>query len=262
MDDITKDNWKEADLNVDSLWIIGERDKSGKHANVYHGNFIPQIPNQLIRRYTKENNTVMELFSGGGTTLFECEKLRRNYIGFDINKQIIAYVQEKMQSCTQIKYAICDCDVTDAQEFNTLAANVCNEQGIEKVDFLIVHPPYLDIVKFTQDKRDLSQISDLNTFMDKFVDAMRNSLAFLKKDKYFAIVAGDIYKKSEVVPLAFYMMNAIKQSFNVKMKGIIIKNIEGNKGKLGVQDIWKYRAMKSDYFLFKHEYIFVFKKMD
>lgn len=262
MDDITKDNWKEADLNVDSLWIIGERDKSGKHANVYHGNFIPQIPNQLIRRYTKENNTVMELFSGGGTTLFECEKLRRNYIGFDINKQIIAYVQEKMQSCTQIKYAICDCDVTDAQEFNTLAANVCNEQGIEKVDFLIVHPPYLDIVKFTQDKRDLSQISDLNTFMDKFVDAMRNSLAFLKKDKYFAIVAGDVYKKSEVVPLAFYMMNAIKQNFNVKMKGIIIKNIEGNKGKLGVQDIWKYRAMKSDYFLFKHEYIFVFKKMD
>ena len=35
MDDIPKDNWKEADLNVDSLWIISERDKSGKHANVY-----------------------------------------------------------------------------------------------------------------------------------------------------------------------------------------------------------------------------------
>ena len=70
---IAKDNWKETDLNVDSLWIIGERDKSGKHANVYHGNFVPQIPNQLIRRYTQEGDTVMELFSGGGTTLFECE---------------------------------------------------------------------------------------------------------------------------------------------------------------------------------------------
>ena len=41
-------------INVDSLWLIDERDKSGKHTNVYHGNFIPQIPNQLIRRYTKE----------------------------------------------------------------------------------------------------------------------------------------------------------------------------------------------------------------
>lgn len=36
MDDITKDNWKDADLNVDSLWIIGERDKSGKHANGHY----------------------------------------------------------------------------------------------------------------------------------------------------------------------------------------------------------------------------------
>ena len=56
-------------------------------------------------------------------------------------------------------------------------------------------------------------------------------------------------------------MDAIKQSLNVKMKGIIVKNIEGNRGKLGAQDIWKYRALKSDYFLFKHEYIFVFKKL-
>mgnify|MGYP003530513947 CR=1 FL=1 len=254
-------NWREVDLNVDSLWIIGERDKSGKHANVYHGNFIPQVPDQLIRRYTREGDTVLELFSGGGTTLFECEKLKRNYIGFDINKQIIDYVRGKMQPSTQIKYEICDCDVADFTEFNQAAINVCNEQGIEKVDFLIAHPPYLDVVKFTQDKRDLSQISDIDTFMSKFVDAMRNGLSFLAKDKYFALVAGDIYKRSEVVPLAFYMMDAVKKNFNVKMKGVIIKNIEGNKGKLGSQDIWKYRALKRDYFLFKHEYISVFKKM-
>ena len=40
MEQINKENWKEADLNVDSLWIINERDKSGKHANVYHS---PQL---------------------------------------------------------------------------------------------------------------------------------------------------------------------------------------------------------------------------
>ena len=93
------------------------------------------------------------------------------------------------------------------------------------------------------------------------MDAVRGGLSFLKKSKYFAIVGGDVYKQSEVVPLAFYMMDAIKRNFNVKMKGIIVKNIEGNRGKLGTQDIWKYRALQSDYFLFKHEYIFVFKKV-
>ncbi len=262
MDKITKDNWKETDLNVDSLWIIDERDKSGKHANVYHGNFIPQIPNQLIRRYTREGDTVMELFSGGGTTLFECEALGRDYIGFDINKQIMNYVAEKMAGCDTIHFSNCDCDVTDEVSFKEQADKVCQERGIEKVDFLIAHPPYMDIVKFTQDKRDLSHISCLDGFLDKFRLAMANGMAYLRKGKYLAVVGGDIYKQGEVVPLAFHMMNVIKQNFNVKMKGIVIKNIEGNKGKLGTQDIWKYRALQSDYFLFKHEYVFVFKKMD
>ena len=58
MKNIDKNNWKKTDINVDSLWVIPERDKSGKHSNVYHGNFIPQIPNQLIRRYTEENDLV------------------------------------------------------------------------------------------------------------------------------------------------------------------------------------------------------------
>ncbi|EAJ6415095.1 DNA adenine methylase, partial [Campylobacter jejuni] len=52
----------------------------------------------------------------------------------------------------------------------------------------------------------------------------------------------------------------IKQNFKVKLKGIVIKNIEGNRGKLGINAIWRYRALRSDYYIFKHEYIFVFKK--
>ena len=37
------------------------------------------------------------------------------------------------------------------------------------------------------------------------------AINYLKKNKYFAIVIGDVYKKSEVVPLGFYIMNTIKQ---------------------------------------------------
>jgi DNA modification methylase len=76
--------------------LIDKRASSGKHENVYHGNFIPQIPNNLIRRYTKEEDVVLDIFMGSGTTLFECETLNRNFIGFDINQKIIDYVTNKM----------------------------------------------------------------------------------------------------------------------------------------------------------------------
>ncbi len=80
--DIDLKTWKSCDINTDSLWLIQKRDRSGKHENMYHGNFIPQIPNQLIRRYTKQNDTIMEPFMGSGTALFECEQFNRKYIGF------------------------------------------------------------------------------------------------------------------------------------------------------------------------------------
>ena len=259
MEKVNTENWKELDFNVDGLWLINERDKSGKHANVYHGNFVPQIPNQLIRRYTSEKELVLELFTGSGTTLYECETLNRDYIGFDINDEIIDYVNSKMAG-TNITYRVNNCDVTDAAKFDESMKASLELVNREKADFLIAHPPYLDIVKFTEKSEDLSQIEDLNLFLSKLQQAFKNALTYLEKGKYFAVVMGDVYKKSEVIPLGFYTMYMIKKNFKVKMKGIIVKNIEGNRGKLGAQNIWKYRAMKSDYYLFKHEYIFVFKK--
>lgn len=254
-------DWEQSDINVDSLWLIPERGKQGKHKNIYHGNFVPQIPNQLIRRYTDVGEIVLEIFSGSGATLFECENLKRNYIGFDINTSIIDYVNNQMEDCADIVYAIKNVDVTNTEEFSSSIEEWMGEINKERVDFMIAHPPYLDIVKFTDDKRDLSNVADVDIFLEKLIVAISNGFKYLKKNGYFAIVAGDIYKKSEVIPLAFMIMDSVRRSLKVKMKGVIVKNIEGNRGKLGTQDIWKYRALRSDYFLFKHEYIFVFKKL-
>ncbi|GHS91446.1 hypothetical protein FACS1894139_07050 [Planctomycetales bacterium] len=259
MFDENSKNWQESDINVDSLWLIGERDKSGKHRNLYHGNFIPQIPDQLLRRYTRENDVVIDLFAGSGTTLFECEKLRRRFIGFDLNLEVIDFVNSQMRGAAT-KYFLHNGDVVNQENTAARVAESLAAFDRQSADFLIAHPPYLDIVKFTNLPEDLSQIADIKIFLPKFMQALANALPFLARNKYFAVVIGDVYKKSEVVPLGFYVMDAIKRRFKVKLKGVVVKNIEGNRGKLGQQNIWKYRALHSDYFIFKHEYIFVFKK--
>ena len=69
--DLNLDNWKESEILTDSLWIFDKREKTGKHNGFYHGNFIPQIPRQLILRYTKKGEIVFDPFVGSGTTAYE-----------------------------------------------------------------------------------------------------------------------------------------------------------------------------------------------
>ena len=257
---IDKEHWKEIDLNVDSLWIIGPRAKGGKHTNIYHGNFAPQIPNEMIRRYTEEGDTVLDMFMGSGTTLYECESLNRNYIGFDINQEIIDLVNEKMIGLSPITYKIHNCDILDQQAVHLSLTEDLNEMKAKKVDLVISHPPYWDIIKFTDKPYDLSNIVELNDFLDAFETSVRNIWGQIKKNGHLVLVAGDIYRDGSVVPLAFLMMDRIRTNFKVWLKGIVIKDMVGNRAKLGTEAIWRYRALKNGNFLFKHEYIFVFRK--
>ena len=259
--DFDMKNWKEIDCNTDSLWIIKERDKSGKHKNIYHGNFIPQVPNELIKRYTNKHDLVFEPFMGSGTTLFECENLNRKYIGFDINPEMIEYVSIAMNDNKENKdYYIANCNSLNIKQVNENFNKAFKYFQTKTYQFALLHPPYMNIVKFTDNKNDLSNIDNLDIFLSKLKQVCENTLKYLDKNRYFAIVIGDIYKNSEVIPLSFYCMDMIKKSFNVKLKGTIVKNIEGSRGKLGVGGIWRYRALNSDYYIFKHEYIFIFKK--
>lgn len=257
---LDKEHWKDLDLNVDSLWLIGPRAKGGKHNNLYHGNFVPQIPNQMIRRFTEEGDLVLDMFVGSGTTLFECENLKRNFIGFDINQSIIDEVNCKMSNVSDIQYVIHNIDISKESEVKNSIESDLKSYKKPKVDLIISHPPYWDIIKFTDKEEDLSHISDLKTFIEVYVSTVKNVWQYLKSKKYFILVIGDIYKESEIVPLSFYLMYAIKKNFNCKLKGIVVKDMIGNRAKIGQESLWKYRALRNGTFLFKHEYVFVFKK--
>ena len=258
--DFDKENWRDADLNVDSLWIIGPRAKGGKRTNVYHGNFAPQIPNNMIRRFTDEGDVVLDLFMGSGTTLYECENLHRDFIGFDINTEIIDFVGNNMLDCKDIHFIIHNHDVADIEGAKGLIMKDLQKLEKKFVDLVIAHPPYLDIIKFTNKAEDLSNITDIQQFTDKFVSSMHSGVDLLKPKKHFVLVIGDIYRNSEVVPLGFYLMDAIKKNFNCKLKGIVVKDMIGNRAKIGSEALWRYRALRNGNFLFKHEYVFVFRK--
>ncbi|MDR2526955.1 MAG: site-specific DNA-methyltransferase [Rickettsiales bacterium] len=262
-------NWKElTDIETNSLWIVSKRDNSGKHSNFYHGNFIPQIPQQFIKRYTKKEDVVLDAFLGSGTTAYECEKLERNFIGIDLNPEMVEYVKKNLQNnkdelnlkqtTNKIFFECIEGDSADENTFKQVEKII--KENNKKAQLVLLHPPYFDIIKFSDKKQDLSNASTTKEFLNMFAKVVKNCKNVMTNNGYLIIVIGDKYANSEWIPLGFYCMQEAQKQ-GLLLKSIIIKNMEGNRAKQNQDAIWRYRALNSDYYIFKHEYIYVFKNI-
>ena len=255
--DLDLKNWKDIDLDMNSLWIISERKKWWKHDNFYHGNFIPQIPEHFIKRYTKTWGWVFDPFLWSSTTAIECEELWRNIVWVDIQKELINRANELITSKKIKKEFICWNSKTT--KVKKIIEVFLKENWQEWFDLALLHPPYDDIIKFTDSSDDLSNCKTTEKFYKEFSKILKNTYNLLNEWWYCVIVIWDKYKNSEWIPLWFGCMNEAQKIW-FKLKSIIVKNMEWIRWKWGNWAIWKYRALNSDYYLFKHEYILVFKK--
>ena len=257
INDLDMSRWKELDdVWLDSLWIIPNRDNSGAHDGHYHGNFVPQIPHQLLTRYTKAGDYVLDPFAGSGTTLIEAQRMGRNSIGIELQADVAMEAIKRIHS-EQKEGVVADTFVDDSRTFDT--NRILNTYNIKNVQFIIYHPPYWDIIKFSEDDFDLSNSKTLEIFIENFRQVVRNTSAILEKGRYCAVVIGDKYANSQLVPLGFYCMQAMQQE-GLTLKATIVKNFEETKGKANQKALWRQRALKNGLYLFKHEYIFLFKK--
>ena len=259
INDLNLNRWKEYDdIFTDSLWILDKRDNSGAHNAGYWGNFIPQIPHQFLRRYTKQGEYVLDAFLGSGTTLIECKRLGRNGVGIELLPEVVEMAKKNI-SCEEnifnVKTEVINADSTELN-FKIELEN----RGIKSVQFLIMHPPYWNIIKFSNNEKDLSNAKSVEEFLNLFGKIVDNTYAVLDKDRYFAVVIGDKYSQGEWIPLAFYTMNEVLKRGYI-LKSTIIKNFEETKGKMNQKELWRYRALVGGFYIFKHEYIFLFKKV-
>lgn len=260
INDINLYRWKEYnDIITDSLWILEKRDSWGVHSAGYWGNFIPQIPNQLLKRYTKKGEWVLDPFVGSGTTMIECKRLGRNAIGVDIQESVVKISREKITNQDDLFDKGSNIKIYQGDSFKMNFEKLAERIGIRQVQFVIFHPPYWDIIKFSNLQEDLSNAKNIDEFLYKFGIILDNSLAILEKNRYFAIVIGDKYSQGEWIPLGFYVMNEVLKRGH-KLKSIIVKNFEETKGKRNQKELWRYRALVGGFYVFKHEYIFLFMK--
>lgn len=196
-------------LESTTVWSFKERGKWATHKGDYRGNCPPQVPRNLILKYTKENDIVLDPFCGSGTTLIECKLLKRKGIGIDVNSEALKLAKDRLN----FKYGT-------LYEPKLIKTNSINLKAIipdEKIDFIFAHPPYADIINYSKDiEEDISRLS-LEKFLNQMSLFSKECFRILKKGKVCSILIGDIRKNKNVIPLGFYIMNNfIRNRFQVK----------------------------------------------
>ena len=258
INDLNLNRWKEYDdIITDSLWILNKRDNSGIHHAGYWGNFIPQIPNQLLRRYTKTDEWILDPFLGSGTSLIEAQRLGRNAVGIELSKKVLDQTKKNIAKEENPHKVNLEFVNGDSASFDL--KKKLEQLKIKSFQFQIFHPPYWDIIKFSDSKSDLSNTESIEEFLKSFGKVLDNCLPYLDKKRFAAIVISDKYSNGEWIPLGFYVMQEFIKREMI-LKSTIVKNFDETTAKRNQKELWRYRALAGGFYVFKHEYIFVFQK--
>jgi adenine-specific DNA-methyltransferase len=154
----------------------------------YEGATPPWVVWNLLTRYTREDDLVVDPFCGGGTTLDVAQSLGRKSLGYDLNP---------------VRPDIVRADARDLP----LAA--------EQVDFLFMDPPYSTHIEYSEDPRCIGKLS---AFDDAYYAAMGDVFTeaerVLRDRRYLALFVSDSWdKKHGFAPIAQRLGALLGQRF-------------------------------------------------
>lgn len=234
---------EEKELQFSTVWSFPKRGKYSIHQPNFPGNWAPQVPRNLIIKYSKQGDYILDPFLGSGTTLIEAKLLNRCGIGVDLNEKHIDLVARRLQTIegrTQKLYP------ADTRNLYFITDN--------SIDLALLHPPYANAIVYSDDPADLSNIVSVEMFCNQFRIIIREIRRVVKSNGLIALMIGDLRRRKRVIPLGFKVLEVCLNE-GLDLKEIIIK-IQHN---CSSTERWKPIAKKLNFLLLMHEYIFLFE---
>lgn len=240
--------WEPKDFKMEAttMWSFKQRGNWATHNGKYRGNWSPYIPRNLILRYSREKDIVLDPFLGSGTTLVETKLLKRKGIGVDINPAAISLANKNLRFNKNQGY--------HPKIYNADSKNLYMIKD-ESVDLICAHPPYANIIKYSDNiKGDLSLL-DIDEFLSSIHIVAKELFRVLKSNKYCAILIGDTRRNKHIIPLGFKVMEEFLKT------GFVLKeNIIKEQHNCRATGFWYTRSIEYNFLLIAHEYLFIFRK--
>lgn len=180
----------------------------------------------------------------------EAKLLNRNLLCYDINPEAIKLTEDL------IDFEIKNKSKIKVKKYNATEKNKNLKK--ESIDFVLMHPPYADIIKYSdwKIKEDLSNIHDIDKFCDEIEKVAKESFRVLKKWWYCAVLMWDTRRNKLYQPLAFKTMERFLKVWFV-LKEDIIKVQHNCKATW----FWVKKTKDFNFLLIMHEHLFIFKKL-
>jgi adenine-specific DNA-methyltransferase len=142
----------------------------------------------LLHRYTKEGDLVLDPMCGSGTTLDVASDLNRKGMGFDLNP------------------TRADIQKADARQLPV---------NDESVDFFFVDPPYSDHIHYSDDPRCIGKISAKSeAFFESLDQVFAQAFRVLKNQSYIGVYVCDFYSKTDgFIPVGTRCLALLLQYF-------------------------------------------------
>ncbi len=219
------------------------------HKSDWRGNWSPEVARNLILRYSKEKDHLLDCMIGGGTTAIEAKILNRHITCIDVNEEALERTKKSLEFEVEnkAKQRVVKCD---ARNMSFIKDN--------EIDFVLTHPPYADIIKYSEGKieEDLSGIHDIDAFVDEIEKVANELYRVLKPGKFCAILMGDTRRNKMYQPLAFKVMDRF-----LKVGFVLKEDIIKRQFNCKATGFWVTKSKESNFLLIMHEHLFVFQKV-
>lgn len=243
---------KEFSLEKTTVWSFENRGKWATHRGNYRGNWAPEIPRNLILRYTNPGDLVLDQMVGSGTTLVECRLLGRNAIGVDINLDAV------MVAWNRVDFAFVGRDTGADQRLYEGDARNLDIIADEGVDLIATHPPYASIIPYSHEttEGDLSRVHSVDEFIEGMACVARECYRVLKPSGHCAILIGDTHKHRHFVPISARVLLVFLEVGFVLREDVIKQqwHTQTMRGR------WR-ESMNHDFLLTYHEHLYIFRKL-